>query len=104
MFNSDAVPDLLVRINYGVWNKYNHSTIAILDGQNGDVLWSFDSVKTGMMSSLSLAALTPGADIALFITMGTTGSHSNTSQVYEQSLKKMLKCVCVLSRLTGGER
>ena len=72
MYNNDTIPDLLVRINYGVWDDYyNHSTIAILDGQNGDTLWSLDSMRTGMMSSLSLAAEHSGNDAAVFIAIGT---------------------------------
>ena len=50
---------------------YNRSTIAILDGQNGDVLWSLNSVKAGMACGLSLAAGQPGEDAALFIAVGT---------------------------------
>lgn len=54
-----------------MWDDYyNYSTVAILDGRNGDELWHLHSVKTGMMSSLSLAADRPGADAAVFIAVG----------------------------------
>lgn len=71
-YNEDSTPDLLVRINHGVWHDhYNYSTVAILDGRNGDELWHIHSVKTGMMSSLSLASDHLGADGAVFIAVGT---------------------------------
>ena len=82
-FNSDTVPDLLVRINHGEWDAYNHSTVAVLDGQSGQALWSFGSVKTGMMSGLSLAATQPGADAAVFITMGTIQNNNNNSSTVQ---------------------
>ena len=70
-YNDDSTPDLLVRINHGVWDDYyNYSTVAILDGRNGDELWHLHSVKTGMMSSLSLASDHLGADAAVFIAVG----------------------------------
>ena len=69
-YNEDSTPDLLVRVNRGVWNTYNYSYIAILDGQTGDTLWRLYSTQTGMMSVLSLAANQAGADGAVFISIG----------------------------------
>ena len=91
-----------MRLNYGEWDTYNQSTLAVLDGQNGDTLWSFGSVKTGMMSGLSLAATQPGADAAVFITMGTiqnNNSNNSTDQVKiyfrepQNNFAKVLFCI-----------
>lgn len=70
-----------MRVNYGEWDTYNHSTIAVLDGQTGRKLWSFGSIKTGMMSGLSLASTSLGADAAVFITMGTIEDNNSTARV-----------------------
>ena len=70
-YNDDSTIDLLVRVNVGHWMAYNSSYMAVLDGRNGRELWTLDSVSTGMMSGLSLAAAgSPGHDGMMFITIG----------------------------------
>ncbi len=78
-YNQDSIPDLLIRSNFGEWNDYNVSTLRVLDGSNGEELWSFDSAHTGMMSSLSIASKSAGSDAMLFLTIGTLDSDSTQS-------------------------
>ena len=77
-YNQDSIPDLLIRSNFGEWNDYKNSTLRVLDGRNGEELWSFDSAHTGMTSGLSIASKSPGSDAMLFITIGTLDSSSDT--------------------------
>ena len=78
-YNQDSIPDFLIRSNFGEWNKYNISTLRVLDGRNGEELWSFDSAHTGMMSTLSIASKFRGSDAMLFMTVGTLDSDSTQS-------------------------
>ena len=77
-YNQDSIPDLLIRSNFGEWNDYKNSTLRVLDGRNGEELWSFDSAHTGMTSGLSIASKSPGSAAMLFITIGTLDSSSDT--------------------------
>lgn len=69
-FNSDNIPDLLVRVNVGAWNVYRYSDVAILEGTSGKVLWTMRSSDAVMSSSVALRAHHHGNDGALFITLG----------------------------------
>ena len=99
-----------MRVNYGEWDTYNHSTIAVLDGETGHKLWSFGSIKTGMMSGLSLASTSLGADAAVFITMGTIEDNNSTAQVSYNTCRYWVVwshsngCGFADRLLTGGER
>ena len=89
-FNSDNVPDLLVRANFGTWNVYQYSNIAILDGVNGEMLWTMRSTGSVMSSSIVLRAQHPGNDGALFVTLGL----SNKGQFHTLRDTEKWKDVC----------
>ena len=79
-FNSDNIPDILVRVNFGTWNVYQYSDVAILDGRSGEGLWTMRSTGTVMSSSVVLRAHHHGNDGALFITLGQSSTTQHTSR------------------------
>ena len=91
-YNQDSIPDLMIGSNLGEWEKYNVSSVKVLDGRNGAELWNFDSSDRSMSSGLSIAATPPGFDAMLFFGIGeidsnTDKSHSdsNTDQSHSDS-------------------
>ena len=80
-FNDDNIPDILVRVNFGAWNVYQYSDVAILEGKSGTVLWTMRSSNAVMSSSVVLRAHHHGNDGAVFVTLGQSiemDSHTHT--------------------------
>ncbi|XP_072036013.1 uncharacterized protein [Amphiura filiformis] len=52
-FNSDNIPDVMIRLSHGNWTgHYDFTLVFILDGRNGQMLWSSQShSKEAVMSS-----------------------------------------------------
>ena len=69
-FNDDNIPDILVRVNFGAWNVYQYSDVAILEGKSGTVLWTMRSSNAVMSSSVVLRAHHHGNDGTVFVTLG----------------------------------
>lgn len=74
-FNEDDTPDLLIRVNKGAWMIYDYSYIAVIDGRNGQELWTLNSSQALMASCLTLASTDRGEDGMLFVAHG--GLHPN---------------------------
>lgn len=72
-YTTDNIPDLMIRSNIGAWPEYNRSTIRILDGTDGSLLWTFNSTQSGMMSAVSVVSQTHGRDALLFLAVGVVG-------------------------------
>ena len=88
-YTEDDTPDLMVRVNVGIWGMYNFSYVAILNGSDGRSLWTLNSTLTGMMSGVSLVSDQHGHDGALFISVGTAPTHLSESQATD--LESVLK-------------
>ena len=54
----------------GEWPDYTVSTVRVLDGSDGSLLWSFDSPHSSMMSSVSVVSEIHGQDALFFLTIG----------------------------------
>ena len=71
-YNSDQIPDLLVRVNKGAWGThYDFSYVAVVDGADGGLLWAYNSSGVGFMSATTLRGQGYGNDALLFISVGT---------------------------------
>jgi hypothetical protein len=83
-FNDDGTLDLLVRINKGRWMKYDYSYMGVLDGTNGDLLWSFNCSMAVMNSPVTLLSKEKGQDAMIFVGNGCgqdiqSNAHKSTS-------------------------
>ena len=72
-YTTDDIPDLVIRTNIGAWPDYNVSTVRVLDGSDGSLLWTFNSTHSGMMSTVSIISDTHGRDALLFVALGVEG-------------------------------
>ena len=73
----------------GKWGAYDYSYVAILNGSDGQSLWTLSSTLTGMMSGVSLVSDQHGYDAALFVSIGTAPTRLSESQV--TGLESVLK-------------
>ena len=65
----------------GAWPHYNTSTIRVLDGSNGSLLWTHNSAHSGMMSSVSLVSETRGRDALIFVSVGVLDGDADVGRV-----------------------
>ena len=69
-FNNDNIPDFLVRFNKGKWMMYDYSYMAVIDGSNGELLWSLNCSLGAMGSAITVKSNKPGHDGILFLASG----------------------------------
>ena len=86
-FNGDDTPDLLIRVNKGAWMLYDYSYIAVIDGRNGQELWTFNSSQALMASSLTVASSVRGNDGMLFIAHGGGVHHESRREAYRSCVR-----------------
>ena len=79
-YTEDDIPDLVIRTNEGAWPEYNVSTVRVLDGSDGSLLWTFNSAHSGMMSSISVVSETHGRDALVFLTVGAMKDEEDGSR------------------------
>ena len=69
-YTPDDIPDFLIRSSLGEWAEgYLRSSLFVLDGSNGAVVWSFNTSNMGMMSTISYMSRTYGRDAMIFYTV-----------------------------------
>ena len=69
-FNDDDTPDYLVRFNKGKWMQYDYSYMGIIDGTNGELLWSLNCSIGIMSSGITVKSSKKGHDGILFMASG----------------------------------
>ena len=84
-FNGDDTPDLLIRVNKGAWMLYDYSYTAVIDGRNGQELWTSNSSQAVMASSITIASRAKGNDGMLFVSHGGEATHQETRRETYQS-------------------
>ena len=79
-YTLDQIPDLVIWTNDGEYPLYNTSTVRVLNGANGSLLWESNFTHSGVSisSAVSVVAKTHGQDAFIFIVVGTNkGSKLN---------------------------
>ncbi|XP_077980247.1 uncharacterized protein LOC144435530 [Glandiceps talaboti] len=71
-FNDDDTLDVMVHVSWGVWQTYNLTVHVILDGRNGDVLWSLRTSQYTMSSPLVIRSSNK-KDVFVFWAKGRQG-------------------------------
>ena len=69
-FNNDNIPDYLYQFNKGKWMMYDYSYMAVIDGSNGELLWSLNCLKGAMSSAITIKSSKRGHDGMLFFGSG----------------------------------
>ena len=69
-FNEDDTPDFLIRLNKGEWRTYNYSYMVVLDGNNGELLWTMNCSNGAISSAVTVKSSRKGHDGMLFLAGG----------------------------------
>lgn len=100
-FNEDDVLDVVVRLNKGRWMTYDYSYMGVLDGTNGNLLWSLNCTSATMSSPLTLLSKKKGHDAMVFVGIGcesydiekaNDGSNKHKRDTSKGKREKSLKC------------
>ena len=86
-FNDDDIPDYLIRFNKGEWMTYDYSYMGVVDGENGNLLWSFNCSMGAMASGVTVKNKKKGHDGMLFFANGCEGErHRMKRDSFEQDI------------------
>ncbi len=69
-FNDDDTPDFLFQFNKGKWVNYDYSYFGIVDGNNGELMWSLNCSMGAMGSPITIKSSIKGHDGLLFLNSG----------------------------------
>ena len=94
-FNNDNIPDFLFRFNKGKWMMYDYSYMAVIDGSNGELLWSLNCSLGAMGSAITVKSNKPGHDGMLFLASGC--KINENSEVYGRP-KRIQRNECKLDK------
>lgn len=76
----------MLRLNKGKWLNYDYSYLAVIDGSNGDLLWSLNCSMGAMGSAITVKSKEKGHDGILFVASGCE-EKSNSISKRETELK-----------------
>ena len=86
-FNDDDIPDYLIRFNKGKWIIYDYSYMGVVDGENGNLLWSFNCSMGAMASGVTVKNKKKGHDGMLFFANGCEGERQRMKRdSFEQDI------------------
>ena len=69
-FNDDTILDFMFIQNFGTFDRYINSSVFIVSGLDGSILWGLDSPRMEMSSPLTIKTTEPNRDIFFFRVQG----------------------------------
>jgi len=85
-YNDDDVPDFMLAQNFGAFDYYRSSTLHILNGKDGSILWEMKGPRMQMISPLSIRTTEtePKRDFYFYRVQGAevTNASAIAHQVY----------------------
>lgn len=87
-FNDDDIPDYLLRLNKGKWLNYDYSYLAVIDGSNGQLLWSLNCSMGAMGSAITVKSREKGQDGVIFMASGCDEETAASGKSKRGILKK----------------
>ena len=99
-YNDDNTLDYLVRFNKGKWMTYDYSYLGIVDGNNGELMWSMNCSMGAMSSAVTVKSSKNGHDGVLVIATGCKNTadilkRSNVYQNEECTLDQHIESSCL---------